>query len=55
MKQAQGRVCAELSRSSLADPLSLGRKATATFAADLDAWITCVGGRTARAATKRVS
>ena len=51
MKQAQGRLCAELSGSSLADPLSPERKATAIFAADLDAWITCVGA-VPRAATK---
>ena len=54
MKQAQARLCAELSGSSLADPLSPERKATATLAADLDAWITCVGA-VPRATTKRVS
>ena len=44
-------MCAQLSRSSSADPLSLERKPTATFAADLDAWITCVGS-VPRPATK---
>ena len=51
MLRVENVMRAELSRSSSADPLSLERKPTATFAADLDAWITCVGS-VPRPATK---
>jgi DNA-binding IscR family transcriptional regulator len=57
MLRVENVMRAELSRSSLADiALAVELKAPASFAADLDSWITlCMGARVPRAATKRVS